>query len=402
MAIEIRPATPEMALEFAEVMRTSFGWEPADPSRWDFEELWQPERSFCAFDSGRMVATSGALSLELTVPGSTLACGGTTMVSVLPTHRRRGILRRMMEAHLGDVADRGEPLAALWASDSAIYGRFGYGIASQQAELFIDRQHVEPHRLAPAGSTVELVDAAEAGKRIPEIFETVRPGRPGFFRRSELWWQNRRFSDRPDDRSGFTSMRFAIAAGDEGYAIYRRKSRWDDGHGTGEVKVLDLQATTPRAAAGLWRLMLEQDLVARITADLRPPDDPVFDLLAGRRRVKATWSDGIWVRLMNLEAALAGRRYQVEGRLVVETTDPLNGRGEVVELEGGPEGASCRPTDQSPDLTLDREDLGACYLGWARFRDLARAGRVAGEAGALLTADLMFGWSPQPWCPEIF
>ena len=144
-----------------------------------FKRIWEPDRSFCAWDGPEMVGTSVAFSLQLTVPGGTVAAGGTTMVSVAPTHRRRGILRQMMAAHLRDVADRGEPLSALWASESSIYGRFGYGLAAQGVDLRIPRQYTNLHRLAPSPAPIRLVDEQEARRHIPSIYERWPPWWPG-------------------------------------------------------------------------------------------------------------------------------------------------------------------------------------------------------------------------------
>jgi predicted acetyltransferase len=349
-----------------------------------------------------MIATSGAFSLELTVPGATVPTGGTTMVAVLPTHRRRGALRLMMRAHLADVREREEPLAALWASDSGIYGRFGYGLASQHQDLSIDRDHSGRHRLAPAPTPVNLIDAEQARVQIPPIYEKIRIARPGFFKRSDAWWEERILADLPNNRGGATALRFAVVDDDTGYVIYRQKGEWENGHGAGEVRVLELVASTPGGWSGLWGFTLSHDLIKKVTADHRPPDDPVFDLVAARRRVYGRTSDALWVRTHDLVKALSARRYQIEGRIVLGVTDSFLDEHAVVELGGGPDGAEARLTDKQPHLTLDIEDLGSCYMGWSRFRSLAGLGRIEGSASALKQADLMFSWDPQPWCPEIF
>lgn len=402
MGLEVRAATADNIAEFRQVLGRAFGWEPPQEREASFGRIWEPERSFCVFDGDRMVATSGAFSLEMTIPGGIVPTAGTTMVSVLPTHRRRGALRRMMRAHLAEVQVKEEPLAALWASDSGIYGRFGYGCASQHHDLTIDRHQAGSHRLAPSAAEVTLIDSAEAQRRIPPIYDRIRLTRSGFFRRSDAWWAERWFADPASNRDGATALRFAVANDDSGYFIYRQKSHWEDGHGAGEVMVLDLMASSPQGWAGLWGLALSHDLVKRVTADRRPPDDPVFDLVAARRRVSGPLGDALWVRPHDLLKALAARRYQVEGRLVLEVHDPFLERISVVEIEGGPDGAAAQESDANPDLILDIEDLGASYMGWSRFRTLAKSGRIKGGYDSLTKADQMFSWDPQPWCPEVF
>jgi predicted acetyltransferase len=383
-------------------MSRNFGDEPRPEGNEHFLRNWEPERSFCAYEDGTMVATSGAFSLELTVPGSAARAGGTTMVSVQTTHRRQGVLRNMMSAHLRDVTDRGEPLAALWASEDSIYGRFGFGTASLQTDLTIPHHFGSFHRLAPSPAAVRLIELDAARKELPLIYDRVRSVWPGFYDRKEGWWEERWFYDDPDRRGGFSRRRYAVTTDGDGYVVYRQKSQWERGNAAGELTVLELIGTTPESWAGLWRFALDHDLTTEVKAYLRSTADPILGYLEAPRRASLRPTDGIWVRVHDPVIALAARRYQIEGRIVFEIHDPFFDRTIKVELEGGPDGAECRVTKRPPDLVLDMEDLGACYLGWARFRSLARGGRVGGERQSLAKADIMFGWDPVPWCPEIF
>lgn len=402
MAIEIRAASPEEAATFRKVISRNFGNEPRPDGDEHLLRIWEPKRSLCAYDDGVLVGTCGAFSLDLSVPGGQVRTGGTTMVSVQPTHRRQGLLRLMMDAHLRDVSDHGEPLAALWASESSIYGRFGYGVASQANDLTIPQQFASFHRLAPTASPVRWLEVDEARKELPPIYERAQAVWPGFYDRKEGWWEERWFDDDPEHRNGYSGRRFGVTTDGDGYVIYRQKSHWAEGNSAGELMVLDLIGTSPESWAGLWRFVLSHDLTTTVKANLRSAADPLLNYLDAPRRSTRRPSDGIWVRVHDPVLALAERRYQVEGRLVFEIHDPFLSSTVNVELEGGPDGAHCRPTQAAPDLVLDSEDLGACYLGWSRLRDLARAGRVGGDQHALGLADLMFGWDPQPWCPEIF
>jgi predicted acetyltransferase len=269
-------------------------------------------------------------------------------------------------------------------------------------DLTIDSRNVAFHRLAPEPSSVELITAEEARTRLPAIHARIAPSRPGFFHRSQVWWEERFFSDHSSRRRGRTSLRYAVAEDDRGYVLYRQKANWEDGHGAGEVFVEDLMADTAPAWAGLWSLVLSHDLVVKVTAEVRPPDDPLFDLLAAPRRAQRRPHDGLWVRLIDPLAALSARRYESDGRLTMEIADGFYQRTTTVELAVEEGSGQCRPVGVEPDLRLDLEDLSSCYMGRTRFRELACTGRVKGSTEALTLADRLFEWHPGPWCPEIF
>jgi predicted acetyltransferase len=400
--IVVRIPTPAEIESFRFVLARNFGVDPRPDGAEGFKRIWERDRALGAWDGPELVGTLGCFSLQLSVPGGTVATGGATMVSVAPTHRRRGILRQMMAAHFRDVADRGEPLSALWASEAEIYGRFGYGPAAQGVDLRIPRTYTNLHRLVPSPAPIRLVDEHEARRLIPSIYERIAPSWPGFISRSAEWWEERWFKDPPDRRNGATALRFALTASNDGYALYRQKHKYDQGNSSGELIVVDVLGTNPESWAGLWSFLLHHDLPATIEAVQRSPMDPIFDFLESPRRMTAGRRDSIWIRTHDPAAALAARRYQVDGRLVFEVIDPAMDRTVAVELEGGPDGATCQITSKAPDLVLDIEDLGACYLGWSRFRTLARAGRIGGDKASLALADLMFAWDPLPWCPEVF
>jgi predicted acetyltransferase len=407
MAVEFRAIGPDEFDDLRKALGLVFSFDPR-PDDDRFRATLPLHRTRCGFDDGRMVSTSAAFELDMTVPGGKVACGGTTIVSVSPTHRRQGILRQMMRAHLDDVREHEEPIAALWATDSAIYGRFGYGCASICHEIEVDREHVGFHRLAPAPRQVRLIDADEASRLLPPFFDRVRQGIPGFFDRSPEWWKHRRLGDPEHDRDGMSSYRYVVVDDDvhgdaiAGFAQYRAKLKWSENHGAGELAVRELIGTTAESWASLWSFVLNNDLMGKTTADLRPPWDPIFDLLAGTRRVAATRTDSCWVRIMDIPAALSSRSYTAPVDLVLGVVDPMGDITGSYRLSAKGDDVECARVDDEPDVTLDLEDLGACYLGRARFRQLARVGRVTADGPVLTALDAAFGWDPQPWCPEIF
>lgn len=390
---------------FARNLDRTFGFD-YNPDEDTFRPLIEFERAFAHFDQGTVVSTLGAFSLEMTVPGAVLPCGGTTVVAVAPTHRRRGLLTELMTTHLAEVRDRGESFAALWASESEIYGRYGYGRATKSADITIKRQAPTLSRHAPEPLPVRMIDPEEAKEKVPTFHDRFRTGQPGMFKRSEPWWEHRTFSDLPSRRSGYTAARWAVVddrdGGIQGYARYRTKGVPGDSHPASEMVVWELFASSPEAWAGLWWYLLNHDLVVEVTARLRPSEDPIFDLLAGPRRAQLKVTDGLWVRLIDIPEALEARSYQSEFHGVIEVHDPMGLSGGSYELVASPEGAQCRSTDKDGDIILDIEDLGSIYLGQPGLRRMARVGRLSGDEKSLEAADLAFGWSPQPWCPEVF
>jgi predicted acetyltransferase len=317
----------------------------------------------------------------------------------------------MMRHQLDDVRSRGESVAVLTASESIIYGRFGYGLASWNHEISVSTDHSAfLHPVADNGRFT-MIDTVEAGKVLPGLHEKCRRQRPADNSRSAAWW-DQHFVDYKEWRDG-ASARFHVvhesAAGEpDGYATYRIKQK-HDGLADNELRVGDLRAVTPEVEAALWRFVFDVDLVGTVKAEIRPVDDQLPYLLADPRRVMTTsrW-DMLWVRLVDLPAALEARRYisPVGTDLVLDVMDefcPWNaGRH---QLSVGNDGvATCRPApDRQPELSLTATDLGAAYLGGVQFSTLARAGRVTELApGALARADALFASYPQPWCTTGF
>jgi predicted acetyltransferase len=403
MALEVRAVEPGEFEDLRRAMGLVFG---SDPPRGDsrFTRVLPLDRTRCAFDNGRIVGTSGAFNMTMTVPGAQVPCGGTVAVAVLPTHRRQGLLRQLMRAHLDDVREHEEPIAALWASDSAIYGRFGYGCASICHDIEIEAEHADWNRLAPARGKARFIDRAEALDLAPPLYDRLRAVIPGFFRRSPEWWEDRPLRDAEAYREGGTALRYVAVEGEDGidgFATFRTKPEWDL-HGAGRVAVRDLFAATPEAWSGLWSLVLNQDLVKTIHSEARPTWDPVFDLLAGTRRAKATRIDALWVRVMDIPAALTARSYSGPINVVLGVSDPIGDLSGAYRLQAGLDGAECAPTTDDPSVRLDLEDLSSGYLGHARFRELARSGRLTGDPSSITALDAAFSWDPGPWCPEIF
>jgi len=402
----IRTATVETVEAFVAPLNHAFAdvLDPADGER----RTWEPDRIIAAFDGGEPVSTAGALTFRLSVPGGEAAAAGVTLVGVSPSHRRRGILRSMMRHQLDDIHARGEPLAILWASEGAIYQRFGYGLATLNGTFEIERAGAVFARPASAEGTVRLVDIETAMGILPALYDRVRVETPGMVGRSETWWRWITLRD-TDHMRGANGMKFlAVYEADgqvEGTAVYRVKPDWDDRGPNGRLVAQEVLATTPRATRDLWAWLFDVDLVRLVRAVRGPVPHPLQLLLAEPRRLGFTIGDAIWLRVVDVPAALAARTYGRPGTLVLEVRDgfcPWNaGRWRLDAAEDGR--GTVERTTAVPDLTLDATDLGATYLGTFRFSELARVGRVVeNTAGALLRADALFASARAPWCSTMF
>lgn len=401
--MEIRAITDDEVTGFRQAVIATFGDDPArDPDGDDrFRALIKPGRAFAAFDRGQIVATAGGFDLQLAVPGGAMAMAGLTVVTVRPTHRRRGLLRGLIAAHLDDARGRGEAISGLYASEASIYRRFGYGIATETDNLTFHAPGLTvDDRLG--GDELELIDDAAALRLLPPIYQRAWARRPGMNARTEAWWKFRRILDRSDLRRGASPRRHAVVhrgAHQVGYVAYRQKLAWVDGLAAGSVDIEELVADDPRAEATLWRFLATVDLFPKVTYWNAPVDRLLPHLVSDPRRVLRHRSDGVWLRPDDIAATLAARRYADDGALRLQVGDPTE---PVFELTSDRGVARCAPIDAAPQLRIDRATLGTIFLGGFAPSLLARAGRIDGDAGALAVADRMFASDVAPWSAEIF
>jgi predicted acetyltransferase len=414
----LRPITPGEFDAFCEVPFQAFN--DTGPSAEAVEQervVFEFDRSIAACDGDAIVGTAGSYSFQLTVPGGHVRAGGVTFVSVLPSHRRRGILSAMMRHQLADIVARGEPVAVLFASESVIYGRYGYGCASSQLSLTIRRG--EGTLKQAAGSwgighhrAIRLQAAQPGGLRteLAKVYDCVAPHRPGMMARDERWWQST-LADPESGRRGMGPLRCLLAgdsSGPCGYALYRTQPGWgDDALPDGTLSVRELIATDAAATAALWADLLTRDLIGEVVARQRPVDDPLLDMLADRRRARAYLTDALWIRLTDVPAALRARRYTRPLDLVIEVTDellPANaGRWRLQCPEPGAAAATCERTKTAADITLPVAALGAGYLGGSRLGALAAAGLITEHTqGTLAMLSAAMYSDPAPWCPSMF
>lgn len=407
MEIEIRPPLPEELRAFIETVETAFYEGVTDDAFEKIERYVDPDRMLIAVDGDEMVAGSGAFETSMSIPGGEIPVAAITMIGVVPSHRRRGILRRMMERLFEDAIKRGEPVGVLWASEDVIYQRYGFGLASLQGQIEIDRHRAAFLRDEPPSGRLRIIELDEAAKVLPGVYERVRAEIPGMLSRDREWWEAHRLSDLEEDRHGGGPLQCAILEIEgraEAYALYRGHEEWTHGMPRGWIRVWEAMGTTPAATKEIWRFLLSLDLADYIRALLLPADHPLPLLLAEPRWLRFQLVDTYWLRTIDVPASLAARSYAGDGSLVIDVKDsfrPANRGRWRLEATGG-EG-NVTKTRAAPDLRMDVSDLAAVYLGGFSFADLVRAARVEQlRAGAVGIADELFRTARKPWCPEIF
>ncbi|WP_270072200.1 GNAT family N-acetyltransferase [Streptomonospora mangrovi] len=372
-----------------------------------YRELTHLDRTLTVFDGAQPVGNTTALPLTMTLPGGARRVSGVSAVGVWPTYRRRGVLSALMRRQFADIRERGEDVAALFASEGAIYGRFGYGPAASAVSFTLPTRETALRPDAPRDPALRLrlLDAAEARKEISVVHQAAAPQRVGEFQRTEAWWT--RVLHNPPGNP-FSDLKCAVAeddAGPLGYVLYRTRQVWDD-HGTADsaLRVEEVYATAPAAHTLLWEHVLTRDLVTSVTCDMAALDDPLFHLLADPFRARRRHIENLWIRLVDLPAALERRSYAAAVDVVLEVADrhcPWNaGRW---RLTADTAAARCRPTDQEPDIRLDAAHLGAAYLGGTRLGGYLAAGLLSEAApGAVQRLDTALHRADLPYCGNVF
>ncbi len=406
---EIRHIREDELPEYVDSVSAAFLERPdvaklADEVRpvWDLQRVW------AAFDRGRVCGTFRSWATELTVPGGArLPASAVAGVTVLPTHRRQGVLRALVRAEHSAIRERGEAVGLLYASEYPIYGRFGYGPGCRWATWTIDALATGFYG-APSGRVELVTPDAATRDAVREVFDACRLKQPGEIRRREFAWDldlGLRESAWRDGWKGFLALHRDGSGKVDGYARYHAEEKWEHRQPRDVVVVDELHAVDEAAYAALWRFLAEVDLVATVKAERRSPSERLPWLLTNARAATASdVGDGLWVRLLDVPRALEARGYEREGRLVLEVIDAEAPGGRTcLELDAGPGGATCRRSPRASDLTLDVAALGAAYLGGTPLRNaVAAAGADEHRSGALAEADALFRTLEEPWCSTFF
>lgn len=411
----VRPLEEADRARALDVVWRAFGWGLRQDDVDDVvaSRAIEPDRTLVAVDASsddEVVGTASAYSLRMTMPGgSAVPVAGVWMVTVEPTHRRRGVLTTMMRRQLTDLAAGGEAVAALWATEASVYQRFGYGIAAwrQPIEVDLSSARFTPHAeklVARSSARLRLLTLPEALPHLVAVHDDLRRTRPGTLARDDRRW---RFLLGGGD--GLPPAEIVVAVGPDGptgYAAYRIRHGQPALVPTGVVAVQEVSATDPATHAQLWRYLLDLHLMSTLTCDSRPVPDPLTHLLRDHRRLHARVDEALWVRVVDLPRALGSRTFSAPLSTVLDVTDDhvptSSGRWHVtVAAAGGT--AVARRTDAPPDLSMDISDLGAAHLGATSLQVLAQAGRVVEHTpGSVAGASAAWAWSPVAGCTEVF
>jgi predicted acetyltransferase len=408
MTIAVRAVGPDELAALSELDAAIFGYRASPEDTRYLAALFEPARTLCAFDGDEMVASSAALALEVTLPGGApVRMAGITWVGVRATHRRRGIMRRLLTDHLEALSTTGEPVAGLMASESVLYRRFGFGIASHAAEVKVDPRSMGLRAPVPDTGTLELAPVDAFVSHLDTLATRLRTTRNGMVSRTLATHQNAyRLADQ--ERDGAAPMQLYVhrdATGEvDGLLAFRLAAKWESGFPRYELRVSELIGLTAAAEAALWRLCFEHDLVTQVSAWGRPVDEPIVDLIADPRRWVTRVIDDLHLRPADIPALLSARRYSRDDSIVLEVRDEsLPGTGGRFRLDGGHDGAECTRTDAPADIVLGPAELGAVLLGETPLERLARAGLVEERTdGAVWRATAMLRWAPAPWASYIF
>lgn len=407
MVLDVRFIAPDDRAAFRSRIAEAFGEDADDDEQLlqRFEATFRTDLMIGSFDGDRLVGTFGSFDFDLALPGGSVPVAGTTVVSVAATHRRQGLLTRMMQMHLEQARARRQPAAVLWASEYPIYRRFGYGPATDMAEVQFD---VRQGRVAEGAPEIdlELVDADEMARIGPDLYEREFARRPGMHSRSDEWWTWRILLDHKDQRRGASRQRHLVAYEDRvpsGYLLYRQKLEWDFAGAKGQVKVIEMVAGSDRTRLALWHYVCGIDLFPIVHWWNMPGDDPLPYLLDNPRHLTWKIGDALWLRPLDVSRMLSGRRYSETGRLRLGVHDPLfDDQTGVYELVADGGVAEVRRVDREPEIRLGVDALGSLLLGHHRASSLRAAGRLDGTPSSVDHLDRLFGWPVSPWTQEIF
>lgn len=401
--LELRSITADEYVPWVRSVMLHFGEELVESRAERYKRGAVFDRCLVVLDGERIVGNAAAHPDDISLPHGGLApCAGVTAVGVAQDWKRRGLLRRLMTRMLDQAQENGEFLASLYASEATIYGRFGFGRAATHLDLDILSSRCAVARpVSPDLAT--LVDADGLHDQAPGIWDSLRRQRPGVQglteRRRRLWWDH----DDADQRDGFSPRQHAIVPG-RGFVTYRWKPSWDQMVPNGEVKVSMLVATDAEAEAALWNLVLDHDLTSRVTAEMQPEDTALPYIVDDASMVRSRHGEHLYLRILDLPAAIAARGYVTDDTLTLEVGDAFRpdnaGRWRIDTSDGS---GRAERTDAAPDLALDVADLASTYLGGVRATTLVAAGRVTElTPGAAARLDRLMASDRAPWNPFEF
>lgn len=407
MPVEIRTITPAELHPWSVAVRRGF-LNPSDVDDSAQRLALMPlDRAWGAFTGDQIVATLRSFPVELTLPDAVpLPASAVTQVTTTATHRRKGLAGQLVMADLEACRERGEPVSILIAAEWPIYGRWGYGPATESQSIAVDTRRTRVLRTSSVA--LEFSDVPDFRSTVEGLFDRIRVDRVGEISRPDWFWDLAlgilHLPAKPEIAPAFHLVARDSAGAVVGALRYRVETTWEAMLPSATVTVDLLLSADIEADIALWTYLLSIDLVTEVKASDRPVDEVLPWLLSDPRRARARdRHDFLWCRVLDVPAALSARRYRVEGEVILEIVDPHGFAAGRYELKGGPLGGHCTPSTRSPDLTMPVDTLGAILLGGFSLSQLARAGWAdAHQPGSTDLADLMFSTLAPPWCSTWF
>jgi len=401
---ELRSIVEDEVSEFRQAISLGFGGD-ANPAGHDrFLRMMPLERTVAVFEGDEIVGTLGDFPLVLTVPGgSQLSMSGMTMVGVRATHTRQGILRSMVRKHLDNAVERGDFIAGLWASESGIYERFGFGLSVEFHHTKIDARRLACPVIAP-GLDLVKIKPEQLQDVVAPFWGRLASVRAGFIDRDEERWQDIA-NDHEYTREGASSSRHIVARRDDevvGYLHYRQRDKWNDMVADGVIEISTMCAQDTEVLLSLWAFALDVDLFPHVSYWNGPVDDPLAYTVNNARAVSRTINDGLYVRILDVAAALQARTYEVDGQITFQLDDDMGYAAGTYQLTVSNGQGTVAKTESDAEVSLAVRDLGALYLGRACAALYASTGRITGDAAGISRLGQLFVTERAPWCPEMF
>ncbi len=404
MDIEFRPATAEEMGQFGLLAGYVYGGAYGDGPDNLVASVTRPEWTLCAFDGSRLVSTFSTIPFTMRANGVALPIGGISAVGTLPEYRRRGLVRRIMTQAFADMRDGGRPVAALWASQAAIYQRFGFAMASVQRSYAVDTADIDFHDGDDGGSRVERLDVASGYDSIKDVYVRFVADRMGYLHRARPLWLHNALEEREADGPVHIALSHG-RSGPDGYAVYTlREGRRDHPARSQEIVVRDLAWLSSDAYRSLWMYFKRHDLVGRVRWNSAPSDDPAIEYFLEPRLLEARDHEGFWLRLVDVAAALKGRGWTTDGEISITVREdslaPWNTGSYRLTVSGG--AADVAPCPTATDMEISVKALASLYTGQRSARELSAWGLLNGNADAVRRADNLFATRHAPHCPDHF
>ena len=398
MQYEIRPISSKEFSEFSETTARAFGIDQDAKYLSMKKSYFDFDRTLAVIHKNGIIGGCVSSPYLLNIPGGQVNVAAVADVSVLPNHRRKGILTKMMRTQLSNIYKKGESFAALWAEESPIYGRFGYGISSFHENWVLNRQHNEFNTNIANKGTIEYLNPSKITESLPQIYERATLDVPGIIQRPKMYWQviAEDFESKRNNESKMQHVTYSEGNHITGYASYRTVPAGISVH---ELIGMDLNSVIT-----LWRFCLDMDLRLQAQIYRRPLDDIFPLLLKDPGRLSRAIKEGLWLRLVDVQKALTLRKYSLQTRLVIRVIDSFcQWNDQTFELQTDGKDNNCLPSNSNPDICISVSDLASVYLGTIKFSTLLKCGRIQQETdNAVHKADMMFSYKQAPWSPFYF